>query len=67
VLVVQRPRAQSTPNVIIPAKGEAIVVTTRYRPVRGTRGFYRSNVRHGVSALHRGHRHTLGILFHDAK
>jgi hypothetical protein len=67
VLVEQRPRAQSTPNVIIPAKGEAIVITTRYRPVRGTRGFYRSNVRHGVSELHSGHRHTLGILFHDAK
>jgi hypothetical protein len=48
VLVEQRPRAQSTANVIIPAKGEAIVITTRYRPVRGTRGFYRSNVRHGV-------------------
>jgi uncharacterized protein len=67
VLVEQRPRAQSTPNVIVPAQGEAIVITTRYRPVRGTRGFYRSNVRHGVSRLHSGTRHTLGILFHDAK
>lgn len=67
VLVEQRPRAQSTPNVIVPTQGEAIVITTRYRPVRGSRGFYRANVRHGVSRLHDGCRHTLGILFHDAK
>ena len=67
VLVEQRPRAQSTPHVIVPTQGEAIVITTRYRPVRGTRGFYRANVRHGVSELRSGRRHTLGILFHDAK
>jgi hypothetical protein len=53
--------------VIVPTQGEAIVITTRYRPVRGVRGFYRANIRHGVSALHSGSRHTLGILFHDAK
>jgi uncharacterized protein len=67
VLAEQRPRAQSVPHVIVPVQGEAIVITTRYRPVRGTRGFYRANVRHGVSKLHSGSRHTLGILFHDAK
>ena len=67
VLVEQRPRAQSTPRVIVPKRGEAIVITTRHRPVKGGRGFYRANVRHGVSALHTGSRHTLGILFHDAK
>jgi len=67
VLVEQRPRAQSTPHVIVPEQGEAIVITTRHRPVRGVRGFYRANVRHGVSELHSGNRHTLGILFHDAK
>jgi hypothetical protein len=67
VLVEQRPRAQSTPRVIVPTQGEAVVITTRYRPMRGVRGFYRANVRHGVSALHSGYRHTLGILFHDAK
>jgi len=67
VLVEQHPRAQSTPHVIVPKRGEAIVITTRYRPVRGARGFYRANVRHGVSKLHSGNRYTLGILFHDAK
>jgi len=53
--------------VIVPKQGEATVITTRYRPVRGARGFYRANVRHGVSELRSGSRHTLGILFHDAK
>lgn len=67
VLVEQRPRAQSTPHVIVPTQGEAIVITTRYRPVQGVRGFSRSNLRHGVSELRSGSRHTLGILFHDAK
>ena len=67
VLVEQRPRAQSTPHVIVPKQGEATVITTRYRPVQGGRGFYRANVRHGVSELRSGSRHTLGILFHDAK
>jgi len=67
LLVEQRPRAQSVPQVIVPVRGEAIVIATRYRPVRGVRGFYRANVRHGVSKLHGGSRHTLGILFHDAK
>jgi len=67
VLVEQCPRVQSTPHVIVPTRGEAVVITTRYRPVRGARGFYRVNVRHGVSALHTGARYTLGILFHDAK
>jgi hypothetical protein len=67
LLVEQRPRAQSVPHVIVSVRGEAIVITTRYRPVRGARSFYRANVRHGVSELHSGCRHTLGILFHDAK
>ncbi len=67
VLVEQRPRAQSTAHVIVPTQGEAIVITTRYRPIRGVRGYYRANVRHGVSELHSGSRHTLGIVFHDAK
>ena len=67
VLVEQRPRAQNTPHVIVPQHGEAIAITTRHRPVKRGRGFYRANVRHGVSALHTGSRHTLGILFHDAK
>ena len=67
VLVEQHPRAQSTPHVIVPKQGEATVITTRYRPVRGARYFYRANVRHGVSELRGGSRHTLGLLFHDAK
>jgi hypothetical protein len=67
VLVEQRPRAQSMAKVLVPKQGEAIVITTRYRPVHGARGFYRANVRHGVSELHGGSRHTLGILFSDGK
>jgi hypothetical protein len=66
-LVEQRPRAQSTAHVILPLRGEAVVITTRYRPVRGSRGFYRASVRHGVSELRSGDRHTLGIIFHDGK
>lgn len=66
LLVEQRPRAQSIGEALVPNQGEAVVFTTRYRPVRSTRGFARANVRHGVSRLERGTRHTLGIIFHDA-
>jgi hypothetical protein len=67
LLVEQRPRAQSAGRVLLPRKGEAIVITTRWRPVRGTRGFYRAAIKHGVSPVHTGTRFTLGIIFHDAK
>jgi hypothetical protein len=67
VLVEQRPRAQSTAHVISPRQGEAVIFTTRWRPVQGSRGHYRVNIRHGVSAVTRGNRHTLGIVFHDAE
>lgn len=67
VLVEQQPRAQSRVEVICPKQGEAVVFTTRYRPVQGTRGYYRVNVRHGVSRVKRGTRFTLGIIFHDAE
>jgi uncharacterized protein len=67
LLVEQRPRAQSRGHAIMLRQGEAILFATRYRPVRGTRGWYRVNVRHGVSPVKRGHRMTLGIIFHDAK
>jgi len=67
LLVEQRPRAQSIGNVLLPRKGEAVVITTRWRPVRGTRGFYRAALKHGVSTVHTGTRFTLGIIFHDAK
>jgi hypothetical protein len=67
VLVEQQPRAQSKPQVVLANQGEAIIFTTRYRPVKGSRGYYRVNLRHGVSRVHRGTRFTLGIIFHDAK
>lgn len=67
LLVEQQPRAQSKAEVVAADKGHAIIFTTRYRPVKGTRGYYRVNLRHGVSRVHRGTRYTLGIIFHDAK
>jgi hypothetical protein len=67
ILVEQRPRAQSKAEVVRVNQGQAIIFTTRYRPVRGARGYYRVNLRHGVSRVHRGARYTLGIIFHDAK
>jgi uncharacterized protein len=67
VLVEQRPRAQSAAQVISPGQGEAVIFTTRWRPVQGTRGHYRVNIRHGVSPVTRGVRHTLGIVYHDAE
>jgi hypothetical protein len=67
VLVEQRPRAQSRPEVIQPARGDLIVFPNRYRPVQGRQGHYRTAVRHGVSRLRAGERYTLGIIFHDAQ
>jgi hypothetical protein len=67
LLMEQRPRAQSRGEAITLDRGEAIIFATRWRPVRGARGYYRVNVRHGVSRLHAGRRFTLGIIFHDAK
>jgi hypothetical protein len=67
ILVEQQPRAQSKPEVVLADQGQAIIFTTRYRPVKGSRGYYRVNLRHGVSRVHRGTRYTLGIIFHDAK
>jgi hypothetical protein len=66
LLVEQRPRAQSIGHVLRLEQGEAVVITTRYRPVKGARGVYRANLRHGVSRITRGERMTLGIIFHDA-
>src|ERR1017187_7819431 len=66
LLVEQQPRAQSIGHAIRLEQGEAVVITTRYRPVKGTRGYYRTNFRHGVSPLLSGERYTLGIIFHDA-
>lgn len=67
ILVEQRPRSQSAAQVVNPGLGEGVIFTTRWRPVRGSRGFYRVNIRHGVSTLTRGIRHTLGIVYHDAE
>jgi hypothetical protein len=67
LLVEQRPRAQSRGEALAPGQGEIVIFATRYRPVRGTRGYYRANMRHGVSTVHSGSRFTLGVIFHDAK
>ncbi len=63
----QRPRAQSRGEAITLERGEAIIFATRWRPLRGARGHYRVNVRHGVSRLKAGRRFSLGIIFHNAK
>jgi uncharacterized protein len=67
VLTEQRPRMQSRPEVVPLKQGDAVAFAVHHRPVQGTRGFYRVNLRHGVSRICSGHRHTLGVIFHDAK
>lgn len=66
VLIEQRPRAQSRAMVLNPKKGDMLLFTTNYRPVKGSKGYYRVNMKHGVSELTDGKRHTLGVIFHDA-
>ncbi|MES2935839.1 MAG: 2OG-Fe(II) oxygenase [Pseudomonadota bacterium] len=66
VLTEQRPRMQSRPEVIPLQQGDAVIFAVHHRPVQGTRGIYRVNLRHGVSRLRSGLRHTVGIIFHDA-
>jgi hypothetical protein len=66
VLTEQVPRAQSKAEVIQPDLGDAIIFTTNFRPVNGTRGFYKANVKHGISEVKSGVRYALGIIFHDA-
>jgi hypothetical protein len=66
LLVEQRPRAQSKGEVVRPRQGDAVIFPVRERPVRGTRGYHRVVMRHGVSRVLSGSRHTLGIIFHDA-
>lgn len=67
VLTEQRPRMQSRTEVVPIRQGDAVAFAVHHRPVQGTRGTYRVNLRHGVSRLRSGHRHTLGIIFHDAE
>ena len=66
VLTEQRPRMQSRPEVVPLRQGDAVAFAVHHRPVNGTRGVYRVNLRHGVSRVRSGRRHTLGIIFHDA-
>ena len=67
VLTEQRPRKQSRAEVVPLTRGDGVIFPVRHRPVQGARGIYRVVMRHGVSRLRSGHRHTLGIIFHDAK
>jgi hypothetical protein len=67
VLTEQRPRMQSRAEVVALRQGDAVAFAVHHRPVQGTRGTYRVNLRHGVSRLRSGRRHTVGVIFHDAK
>ena len=67
VLTEQRPRMQSRAEVVPLTQGDAVIFAVHGRPVQGTRGVYRVNLRHGVSRIRTGHRHTVGIIFHDAQ
>ena len=67
VLTEQRPRIQSRPEVVALRQDDAVMFTVHHRPLQGARGVYRVNMRHGVSRLRSGHRHTLGVIFHDAQ
>lgn len=66
VLTEQRPRMQSRPSVVPLRRGDAVVFAVNQRPVEGSRGVYRTMLRHGVSRIRAGRRHTVGIIFHDA-
>ncbi len=67
VLTEQRPRMQSRSEVVPLAQGDAVIFAVHHRPVQGSKGFYRVHMRHGVSRLRSGQRHTLGVIFHDAQ
>jgi hypothetical protein len=67
VLTEQRPRMQSRAEVVPLRQGEGVIFPVHHRPVQGTKGIYRVNMRHGVSRLRSGRRHTLGVIFHEAK
>ena len=67
VLTEQRPRMQSRAEVVGLSQGDGVIFAVHHRPVQGTRGAYRVNLRHGVSRLRSGRRHTLGVIFHDAR
>ena len=67
VMTEQRPRMQSRPIVLPLRQGDGVIFAVNNRPVQGTRGVYRVKLRHGVSRVHSGDRHTVGIIFHDAQ
>lgn len=67
IITEQRPRMQSRPEVVPLRQGDAVIFAAHHRPVSGTRGVYRVNLRHGVSRVRSGRRHTLGVIFHDAR
>ena len=67
MLTEQRPRMQSRAEVVPLGQGDAVVFAVNHRPVQGTRGIYRVTLRHGVSEIRTGRRHTLGMIFHDAR
>ncbi len=67
VLTEQRPRMQSRAEVVPLCQGDAVIFAVHHRPVKGVRGMYRVNLRHGVSRVRSGRRHTLGVIFHDAQ
>lgn len=66
VITQHTPRAQSKAIVLRPSKGDMLILTTNFRPVKGSKGYYRVQMKHGISEVHDGDRHTLGIIFHDA-
>jgi hypothetical protein len=66
VLTEQRPRMQSRAEVVPLSRGDGVIFAVHHRPVQGSRGVYRVNLRHGVSRVRSGRRHTLGVIFHDA-
>ncbi len=67
IVAEQRPRRQTRIEALSPDQGDAVIFAVHHRPVRSARGYYRANLRHGVSTVHSGERYTLGIIFHDAK
>ncbi|WP_254594538.1 2OG-Fe(II) oxygenase [Achromobacter insolitus] len=66
LLAESNPKQPGRANVVPLRQGDAVVLAVNHRPVRSARGYYRANLRHGVGRLHKGTRHTLGIIFHDA-
>ncbi|HZC35991.1 MAG TPA: 2OG-Fe(II) oxygenase, partial [Chthoniobacterales bacterium] len=67
VLIEQRPRMQSRAEVVQLEQGDGVIFAVHHRPAQGARGVYRVNMRHGVSRIRSGRRHTMGIIFHDAE